>query len=462
MKKNIIVSILSALSIAKINAEECFSEKLGYPCCTTTSDVVLTDDDGNWGIENDIWCGIKENKKAKRWNTNAAVNNNGFGNWMSGFGNWMNGWSGWNFKPFNWWGSNGNANANFNPPNANANFNPPNANANFNPPNANANFNPPNANANANENSIPFNAATNNPWSNFNMNFNPDANQNIGMNNNNINPNENTNNNVNNNNINNNNSNNNNNDNNNNNSNNLNSNINNNNNNDNSNKSSIGGSIGKLPDIVGGKTGTTTGYWDCCVASCSWDGNVKTSKPVKACKKDGISLVTEELWKVKSVCDNGGDAYMCNDQQPIVINDQLAYGFAASHDECCSCQRIQFTSSNAKGKQMIVQITNTGADLGANHFDIQIPGAGVGIFNGCSKQWGAPNDGWGRRYGGVTTKAECSQLPAQLREGCEWRFGWFSSSDNPNVVYERVQCPKELTDITGCILPDDAQQKKVV
>ncbi|ORX39515.1 hypothetical protein BCR36DRAFT_375533 [Piromyces finnis] len=207
--------------------------------------------------------------------------------------------------------------------------------------------------------------------------------------------------------------------------------------------------------------GVTTAYWDCCVASCSWDANVSGSKPVKACRKDGVSLVTEELWKVKSVCDNG-DAYMCNDQQPIVINEKLSYGFAASHDPCCSCQRLQFTSGPIKGKQMIVQITNTGSDVGTNHFDIQIPGGGVGIFNGCSKQWGAPNDGWGRRYGGVTTKSECSQLPSQLRAGCEWRFGWFGSSDNPNVVYERVQCPKELTRISGCVLPDDAKQKKVV
>ncbi|ORX36554.1 barwin-like endoglucanase, partial [Piromyces finnis] len=162
---------------------------------------------------------------------------------------------------------------------------------------------------------------------------------------------------------------------------------------------------------IGGKSGVTTAYWDCCVASCSWDANVSGSKPVKACRKDGVSLVTEELWKVKSVCDNG-DAYMCNDQQPIVINEKLSYGFAASHDPCCSCQRLQFTSGPIKGKQMIVQITNTGSDVGTNHFDIQIPGGGVGIFNGCSKQWGAPNDGWGRRYGGVTTKSECSQLPS--------------------------------------------------
>ena len=32
---------------------------------------------------------------------------------------------------------------------------------------------------------------------------------------------------------------------------------------------------------------------------------------------------------------------------------------------------------------MIVQATNTGGDLNHNHFDILLPGGGVGIFNGC-------------------------------------------------------------------------------
>lgn len=30
-----------------------------------------------------------------------------------------------------------------------------------------------------------------------------------------------------------------------------------------------------------------------------------------------------------------------------------------------------------------------------NHFDLQIPGGGVGLFNGCQSQWNAPADGWG-------------------------------------------------------------------
>ena len=36
----------------------CWSQPLGYPCCTSTSDVVYTDNDGNWGVENGDWCGI--------------------------------------------------------------------------------------------------------------------------------------------------------------------------------------------------------------------------------------------------------------------------------------------------------------------------------------------------------------------------------------------------------------------
>ena len=72
------------------------------------------------------------------------------------------------------------------------------------------------------------------------------------------------------------------------------------------------------------------------------------------------------------------------------------------------------TSGPASGKKFAVQVTNTGGDLGENHFDIQIPGGGVGIFNGCSVQYGAPNDGWGQRYGGVSNVGECGQLPGDL------------------------------------------------
>lgn len=160
----------------------------------------------------------------------------------------------------------------------------------------------------------------------------------------------------------------------------------------------------------------------------------------------------------------GGPSYMCADQQPWVFNNSFAYGFAAAaisgKDEkqwCCACYHLKFTDGLAKGKEMIVQVTNTGGDLHAdkNHFDLQIPGGGVGIFNGCEKQYKAPKNGWGDQYGGVHSKAECGQLPNDLKKGCQWRFDWFNGADNPNMQFKRVKCPKEILAKTGCKRDDD-------
>jgi hypothetical protein len=40
--------------------------------------------------------------------------------------------------------------------------------------------------------------------------------------------------------------------------------------------------------------------------------------------------------------------------------------------------RLTFTSGPISGKSMVVQVVNTGADLGDNQFDLAIPGAGQG------------------------------------------------------------------------------------
>ncbi|KAG4100564.1 hypothetical protein H8356DRAFT_987317 [Neocallimastix lanati (nom. inval.)] len=39
------------------NNNSCWSSRLGYPCCKSCN-VVFTDNDGKWGVENDDWCGI--------------------------------------------------------------------------------------------------------------------------------------------------------------------------------------------------------------------------------------------------------------------------------------------------------------------------------------------------------------------------------------------------------------------
>jgi len=114
--------------------------------------------------------------------------------------------------------------------------------------------------------------------------------------------------------------------------------------------------------------------------------------------------------------------------------------------------RLTFTSGPVAGKVMVVQSTSTGGDLGNNHFDLNIPGGGVGIFDGCTPQFGGLP---GERYGGISSRSQCDSFPDALKPGCYWRFDWFLNADNPNFTFERVQCPSELVARTGCKRNDD-------
>jgi hypothetical protein len=189
---------------------------------------------------------------------------------------------------------------------------------------------------------------------------------------------------------------------------------------------------------------------DCCKPSCAWSGKAAVSSPVRACDKNQSVLGAD----VKSGCD-GGSAFTCANNQPWAVSDSLAYGFAAVSISggsesawCCQCYELTFTSGPASGKTMVVQATNTGGDLGSNHFDILMPGGGVGLFNGCNAQYGSWNGG--AQYGGVSSKSQCPNLPSIVQPGCNWRFDWFAGSDNPSVNWKAVQCPSAITNISGC------------
>ncbi|CAG9862503.1 unnamed protein product [Phyllotreta striolata] len=214
--------------------------------------------------------------------------------------------------------------------------------------------------------------------------------------------------------------------------------------------------------IVGGKSGTgkTTRYWDCCKPSCSWKENIRTPSkvPVASCAKDGVSILNPSE---KSGCEDNGKSYMCNNQQPFQVNATLGYGFAAASftggtdtSWCCACFKLDFTDQLV-GKSLILQVTNTGGDLGANQFDIALPGGGIGIFNkGCHFQWNAPWTGWGDQYGGVHSRNDClTLLPKQLQKGCLFRFDFMKNANNPNMRFQQVECPAEIVRISKCSLP---------
>ncbi|KAM0428167.1 hypothetical protein ACHAPT_007067 [Fusarium lateritium] len=216
--------------------------------------------------------------------------------------------------------------------------------------------------------------------------------------------------------------------------------------------------VGPLAVHAASGNGKSTRYWDCCKPSCSWSDKASVSAPALTCDKNDNPISDADA---KSGCD-GGSAYACTNYSPWAVNDNLAYGFAATKISggsesswCCACYSLTFTTGPVKGKTMVVQSTNTGGDLGDNHFDLQMPGGGVGIFDGCSSQFGGSGLG-GAQYGGISTRSDCDKFPELLKDGCYWRFDWFQNADNPDFTFEQIQCPKALTDISGCTRNDDS------
>jgi hypothetical protein len=98
---------------------------------------------------------------------------------------------------------------------------------------------------------------------------------------------------------------------------------------------------GPLAVSAASGSGHSTRYWDCCKPSCSWSGKASVNAPALTCdKKDNPISNTNAV----NGCEGGGSAFACTNYSPWAVNDNLAYGFAAtklaggSEDSwCCAC-----------------------------------------------------------------------------------------------------------------------------
>jgi len=237
-------------------------------------------------------------------------------------------------------------------------------------------------------------------------------------------------------------------------------------------------------------SGYATRYWDGCKPSCSWPENVNSlSNICRNCDKDSKeneAYYWHKEWNKNAgtlnSCNDNGPAYTCFDMAPVKINDNLAYGFVATAgaegNVCGKCYQLQFDGKGKHdtkpahgrlvGKTMIVMASNIGYDVGSGHFDILIPGGGLGNFDSFSGQLGITSDKLGARSGGFLTtcqeqlgwdadhktcvKQKCTEVFggnskfAELLRGCEWFVDWFEAADNPTFLYKEITCPNYLSD----------------
>ena len=223
-------------------------------------------------------------------------------------------------------------------------------------------------------------------------------------------------------------------------------------------------------------SGFATRYWDCCKPSCGWKENAPTNT-ARSCDI-GMNVIYD--YSAQSKCQ-GGPATTCLSQIPMIINDYLAYAFAAAPGDgpnvCGKCFQLSFNGEGKyetrlnhqklRGKKLVVMASNIGYDVTNGQFDIMIPGGGVGAFNGCDDILG-PNIG--RQYGGMLSDCEeevgWSKPEEQIYEerkscltnkcyaafsgkdlplqGCLFLATWMEAAGNPTHEYEEVPCPEEL------------------
>jgi hypothetical protein len=273
--------------------------------------------------------------------------------------------------------------------------------------------------------------------------------------------------------------------------------------------------------------GHATRYWDACKPHCSREEHLRDAEPWSICRncdknnnempayflKDSSEWFQGTYSGTPSGCDphNMNDwqaspayknwvsanpaypldspAYTCWDQAPYVINDTLAYAFAATPmdgvNRCGKCYLLQFdgevepgsgvtrdTHRALKGKKLVVLSSNVGPDVATNNFDIMIPAGGLGAHTkGFPTQLNVAESDLGVNPGGLLTtcinqsgdyyKSNMEYLQNCVREKCHNVFGnkskdllngclfiadWYMAADNPTLVSKEVECPQYLVD----------------
>ncbi|KAK6532019.1 hypothetical protein TWF694_003182 [Orbilia ellipsospora] len=211
-------------------------------------------------------------------------------------------------------------------------------------------------------------------------------------------------------------------------------------------------------------TSISSMYYDCCKPACAWNtaGPSYLATNLQVCDAND-NIITDDPLSAASYCD-GGPATACTTQQPWAVNDTFAYGFASVFiagdqpaDWCCSCYELEFLNSTIKGKKMIVQSINVNYNENQeNYFSLTVPGQ-ADWADKCAQRFGGDFGTFlGKNStGGVANITQCNTVPESLQPGCEWRYGWYENVQLPSVAFQRVQCPTELVQKTGCTRLDE-------
>ncbi|KAF3904794.1 Endoglucanase-5 [Dactylellina cionopaga] len=200
-------------------------------------------------------------------------------------------------------------------------------------------------------------------------------------------------------------------------------------------------------------------YYDCCKPACAWPTQGRFLSGLKTCDVNDQYVLDDTAG---NYC-GGGPASSCIEQTPWAVNDTFSYGYASifirgedSTSWCCSCYELEFTDSDIKGKKMIVQGINVNYNENQiNWFSLTVPGQ-ADWRGQCQERFGGTfGEFFGVNATGLTDVSQCDNVPQKLQAACRWRYTWYQDVKGPNATWSRVECPAQLTKVSGCVREDD-------
>lgn len=204
------------------------------------------------------------------------------------------------------------------------------------------------------------------------------------------------------------------------------------------------------------------------------------SRPGKLCQGSNTGYLCQDEafacmdWTFGSVSMKAAEEAFNKANKDSVYFGVGSFGSSDQMKGLGACYRMKVDGVD---RDLIVQAVNTGSDVQGNQFDMQVGDGGFGANNKCVGSSGDmyPGDvsAWGQMFGGVTTRADCANLPKYPSEPgpmqaagddlvslCEYSFDkkvrLETNPSNPTIHdMARVKCPEGLVQHTWFQRSDD-------
>ena len=224
------------------------------------------------------------------------------------------------------------------------------------------------------------------------------------------------------------------------------------------------------------KCASSTRYWDCSRPTCSWNpGSCSGAQQHPYCA-DNSGYSVGQSGQGKDYISLANQPYYDQATNTVyataAVSGSLGIGQQGG-PACGKCYEAYVTNKcgnpyyvggcnnsynqNAAGTKLVIMDTNFCPDQPAcpltvqdknaadahYHFDIALPGGGVGGQNHCQTLYNNQNPTF-MKANSISDCSNTSIIPTVLADGCKTYFNNLKQMDNPMIAFKEITCPNNV------------------